>query len=307
MTHTTSWQQLHQLKTDTHTPAAEGFWRAVRFMPDRVAGEVFNIGVLFEQTDGAHHYKLIDNAKVFSYVFGKSGEANINYLLGVLQKHFDQGRFAVSPSANIHFSEPLYASGGSVGAVLDDVFDTLVSLKAYAEQDGDTLEDTANLNTDKLRKNIGKHIKAKIPSLYREVYHEDPLRCERDGLVFDLDLPLHGYKMLHSTKRQDFAGSIVSAAQTSKLWRTINVETKGFMPIRDACQVLDASTKFGLYIYRAPDGGKFTDAVQREIDNEIDHSVYILERLKKREGYDIDIEVECSEDKLTDKALELIT
>lgn len=82
---------------------------------------------------------------------------------------------------------------------------------------------------------------------------------------------------------------------------SFNLDYLGCSNIQNACLLTGCEAKAGLFIYRPSLNERVTKEVLDIIDNHIEKSLYTLERLRQKEGYNIEIEVFYSEEKVYDK------
>lgn len=303
----TAWQNLMQ--DDDHTPApVVGEWFTVRFSPDPITGEVFNIGVVFVDDTHVCHYRLIDNANAFTCLFGDMGKANIDFLLKVLQDSFDDNHYRITPSPNVFYSQPQTASGYSIDTILDDLFRSMVSLVCRDDEDLDEDKPSNALSTKDLRKKVFGLMKKNYQSLYEKAYVPNPyeIRNPETDARMVVDMPIRYYQGLDSKTRQDYYGSIVSAAYVNHVHRIHHINYLGVTNVTNCCEMLGKKVKYALIIYLPPeDDHKFTKEVITQAENELDRCLYGLTQMRK-EGYDIQIDLEPSEIRCLDRAVEFV-
>ena len=267
-----------------------GQWFTIRLMPDLVTGELFNVGVAFIDNSGNLHHRFIPNARPFQCLFGNKGLDNFNFLLNTVKKRFHQNDTTTIISPHVSFTTSAYASGDSIPEIIDTLFDTMINLRCV-DEDLTELKDKSSLGTEKLRQTIFGQLKKDMPQVYERIYRDSPVYISEasgsNGLY--LDLPIwNSNGNLHNAAPVCF-GTIVSAAYKTKEHRGYHIE-HGCLNVRNACEILGKKNKGGIFIFRPPVNNQFNEALNAQIDNEIDNAIYGLNKFK-RNGYDLNIVV----------------
>lgn len=308
----TSWHSLIG-DSESHLDGHElqsGEWFTIRFTPDLIAGEVFNIGVVFIDQYKDSHYRLIENANAFSCLFGDIGLANINFLLRVVNDELKSNNYTLTPSPHIIYSTRQTAQGDCVEDILDDLFKTMVSLVCKNEELSLILEDKpATLSTNTLRGKVFGRMKKDYEALYNKIHSKEPYEImdpysKKKMLI---DMPIRHYTGLEKQKRQDYYGSVVSAAYLNEVHRIHHINYIGVTNVMNCCEMLGRDVRTALIIYLPPtDKIKFTDAVHLQAENELDRCLYSLYQMEK-DGYQIKIEVKESPEECLDEIIEFVS
>lgn len=308
----TSWHSLIG-DSESHFDSSElqsGEWFTIKFTPDLIAGEVFNIGVVFIDQYKDSHYRLIENADAFSCLFGDIGRANINFLLRVVSDELSSNNYTLTPSPHIYYSTRQTAQGESVEEILDDLFSTMVSLVCKHEEQFLILKDKpATLSTNMLRDKVFGRIKKDNEVLYKKIYIKEPYEIinpysKKKMLI---DMPIRHYTGLERQKRQDYYGSVVSAAYLNEVHRIHHINYIGVTNVMNCCELLGKEVRTALIIYLPPtDNTRFIDSVRLQAENELDRCLYSLYQMEK-DGYQVKIEIKESPEECFDKVIEFIS
>lgn len=295
-----SWgHDLFSSLPNSNLPMVEGQWFTIQLMPDLVAGEIFNIGIVFIKDGVEIYYKIIPNSKPFFQLYGSNGIDNFNFLLSIVRKRLQDGLYEKSPSPNVIYNQPAFASGTTVDEILNSLYETMIRLNFRSDEDAFS-EKNYCTSTNKIRSSIFSKIRKEMPNIYENIYNPSPKslfdqKTKKDVLV---DLPIwNGRGNIYESKNLCF-GSIVSAAYKDQIHRGYHID-HGCTDIRNACLILGKNVKAGLIIYRPSEGSDgFNQQLQDQIDADIDRSLNSLLAMQ-REDYHISITV-------TDKQEEIV-
>ncbi len=318
----TSWYSLIGDTASNSDHLVTGEWFTVRFIPDHVAGEVFNIGVVFIDEYRNAHYRLLDNADAFSCLFGDKGKANINFLLKVVDDVLKDNHYLITPSPHIIYSSRQTAQGDSIEDILDDLFKSMISLVCRRDSKSlpsDSLtilpidrilshEETSGISTRRLRDRVFGRMKRNNEYLYEKIYNKEPYEITNpySKKKMLIDMPIRGYSGLSSQKRQDYYGSVVSAAYVSEVHRIHQINYVGATNVMNCCEQLGKGVRTALIIYLPPsDKHTFTKSIRAQAENELDRCLYALHQMSK-EGYQIKLEVKESPQECLDEILEFV-
>ncbi|WP_199506862.1 MULTISPECIES: DUF3037 domain-containing protein [unclassified Psychrobacter] len=309
----TSWYGLidDTIEQPSHSNLISGEWFTVRFTPDFIANEIFNIGVVFVDDDKRCHYKMIENANAFSCLFGSTGVANINFLLKIVKTELTANNYTLTPSGHIFYSHRQTAQGSSVSEILEDLFGSMVSLVCKGDTEVEPIKDTpSTLSTNKLRSKVFSQMRDKYGSLYEKVYHKEPYEITDDttGDKIIVDMPIRHYSGVRSgTKRVEYYGSIVSAAYLDQVHRIHHINYIGATNVMNCCELLGKDVRTALIIYLPPDDSlKFTKPLRLQIENELDRCLYSLHKMES-DGFNIKIEVKESPEECLEEVVEFLT
>lgn len=299
-----NWTSLIQQK---YSPDAfiHGQYFVIQFTPDLVAGQVFNLGVGFIQ-DGepSIRYRLLDSSlKGFTCIYGTEATSGLRLLLQSLAYSLDTFGTVSSPSPQIRYTDPIPISGLSVQSIMDSLYRDYIHMDHYVQK---KVEKQPYINTGDLRKGVQSHLSPQLREVY---YRESSVWIDSDvaqGEKIALDLPIYRPIAKDMFYTQPLFASIVSADYVEKESLSYNLDFLGCTNIQNACSLLGQEAKAGLFIYRPTINDRVTPNKMDEIDRHIDKSLYILERMKQKGGYDIDIQVMDNELDIYAKVTEFV-
>ncbi|WP_296205696.1 DUF3037 domain-containing protein [Psychrobacter sp. UBA3962] len=303
----TAWESLILESNSNSKELITGEWFTVRFIPDIVANEVFNIGVVFIDQDNQFHYKLIPNANAFRCLFGERGEANINFLLRVVDEFLKNNSYFLTPSPHIKYSNRQTAQGTSIEEILNDLFDSMVSLICKKNED-ETETINSTMSTKDLRRTVFGLMKKKYPKFYNKALVDKPIKIRNPNTDKSMivDMPIHYYHGINNI-REEYYGTIVSAAYISDVHRIHNINYLGVTNVMNCLELLGKEIKAALIVYLPPvDDLKFTEQIRDQTERELDKCLYGLRQMEK-EGYQLKLEVEDSTESCFHKAIEFIS
>lgn len=300
-----NWTSLIQQK---YAPDAfiHGQYFVIKFMPDVVAREVFNLGVgFFQDNDPAIRYRLLDNSlKGFNCIYGSEAVSGMRLLLKSVAQALDTVGIISPPSPQISYTQPIAISGLSVESIMDTLYRDHVHMDHFVQKRN---RKPTIVNTADLRKGVHDYL---APPLRDKYYREDKIWLKSDVAVDEqiaVDLPIWRPKQDNLFDIQPLFASIVSADYVEREALSYNLDFLGCTNIQNACSLLGPESKAGLFIYRPTLNERVTPNKMDEIDSHIDNSLYILERMKKKGGYDINIEVMDSQYDIYAKVKSFIT
>jgi hypothetical protein len=253
----------------------QGHWISVQYRPNLMAGEALNIGVAFiDAATKRACVKLLDEIDKIGVLFGEQLESEIRFALRSVAACFDKSRIE-SPSENITFSEPRFASGNSAEEILEQVFSSTVRLlSAYKEAGPAPRVFTGN---EKVRKQVFDSIRLRAGVKAEQILAEIPIYKVKDGgREYSLDIPLRGGKHL---------GSVVSAAYASRNSLETNL-LRASIDLETASRVFHQD-RLGLFVLRpSVDDQMFGTKQHLEIDNVIDMLSWKLHK----QGFTVGVE-----------------
>lgn len=302
-----SWLQF--AKDETSKPAVSGQWFVIRFMPDNVTGEIFNIGIVFIDDKEHSHYKLIENANAFKCLFGDLGVSNISFMLENLKEVLENNHYNISPSPHIIYSSRQTAKGDTVEDILDDLFNSMITLICHGDEDEDKNNERKSISTQKVRTDVFREMKKRYPHDFEKAYRKEPffMRNPENQREIMVDMPIAYYTGRESELRQDYYGSIVSAAYLSPVHRVHQINYVGVTNVSNICELLGKNeiAKAALIIYKPEENKIFDEKYQIETDYELDKCLYSLHQLSK-DGFDIKIDIQSTEEACLESAMEFI-
>lgn len=259
---------------DTRGATTTGKWFPIRVTPDLVTGELLNIGVGFLDAKRKLHLKLIDSARPFQCLYGPAGLENFTFLLTVVREHLQKTGRAESPSPHITFGPRKFASGDTPEAILDSLYETMVTLAA--RDAGEDADETGakRIDTSAFRKLVFKAAKKSSEALYSRLFRHDPVvMTDAEGQRHELDLPLYAADsdLFRDGPRY---GTFVSAFFRSPVYRGFHLDG-GVRNLWNTRAILPGNGRGGLFILRPPDGTKgYTNAAMDDIENDIDRATW---------------------------------
>jgi hypothetical protein len=250
----------------------EGTWNAVQFSPNPSADERFNIGVVFTTVKGQRFFRVLQNSSSFRCLYGKEAQDTFQFVLNLVQSSLedDLDQYAL-PSSQVTLGQASFAAGSSGQEIADRLFREVVTLsRDHTELDqGDDVSPAVS-NT-RLRKRVFQEMHRISATTAKKLIADRRFVVKVANAQHELDIPLRGPKRF---------GSLVSAHYLTANTRKISLTT-AVLDLSTARQFVDEDDKGALFILRAPtDGRRFTEHVQRQIDNDIDDMDWRLSKIK---------------------------
>ncbi len=304
-----SWENL--ITPSNEKPSTiSGEWFAVRFMPDRVTGEIFNLGVAFIDDFSDCHYRLLPNAKAFDCLFGSLGVANIQFMLNVVDEMLSKNHYDIPPSPHIIYSERRTARGENINEILDDLYRSMVSLVCSDDKKDEENKERKAIPTKQVRSKIFSDMKKRYPKAYEKAYHPEPIALTnpRTGRQITVDMPIASYTGYERNTRQDYYASVVSAAYLDSVHRVHQINYVGVTNVTNICELLGRNevAQAALIIYKPEESKIFNEKYQLETDYELDKCLYSLYQLEK-DGYDIKIDIRDTQEGCLDSLMDFIS
>lgn len=278
----------------------KGHFFVIKFTPDIVAQEVHNLGIGFiQEGESKIRFRLLDSSlRGFNCIYGKEPTEGLRLLLDSLSLALDTVGYTSPPSAQVKYTTLMPISGLSVKSIIDSLYRDYIHMDHYQQE---KKPKPSILNTSELRKGL----KSNLQSINRSSYfQENKVFLEsdiNDGKIV-LDLPIWRPQANETMFGHDYLfASVVSADYIDKDALSFNLDYLGCTSVQNACLLTSREAKAGLFIYRPSFNERITKEAMDIIDSHIDNSLYNLKRLKKKEGYDIEIEVLDAEEEVYDK------
>ena len=292
------------LRDNPEQPTVKGRWFPIRLSPDLATGEILNVGIGFIDTDNQLHTKILNSTTPFRKLYGSAGASNFSFLLALLREHFARIETAEQMmvlSPHIHYGEQYYASGDSVNDVLDQMYDTMVTIGRLSEED-ESADKKASYGTDKLTQKVLRTIREQYSSIYDHIHQPKPIVFNEHNLV--LDVPLF-VRNGHFNQEHASFGVLCSVAYKAPNSRESEL-AKSFMTAIQASTVLDAQNIsnepcVGIYRPNKKDQPWLTDADITLIDNSLDAYIWSIKKQKA-----VHVEVEDDTLKLTQRLVEKV-
>lgn len=299
-----NWTSLLQPKY-AQNAFVKGHFFVIKFTPDPVAEEIFNLGVGFiEENKDRTIVRLVDSSlRGFGCIYGREAIKGLKLLLQSISVSLSDMGYEYPPSTQITYTPLMPISGLSIEAILNSLYRDYIHMDHYQEKKKAKI---AILNTIDLRKGVQKKLSTIKKSEY---FHEDKVLLQNDieSGNMELDLPIWKAPQQRSLFKDNYLfASIVSADYVEPDSLSFNLDYLGSRSIQNACLLTGKKAKAGLFIYRPSLNQRITKEAMTIIDNHIDDSLYILKRMNKRNGYEIEIDVLDSDLDMQDKVANFI-
>lgn len=299
-----NWTSLLQPKY-AQNAFIRGHFFVIKFIPDSVAEEVFNLGVGFiEENESKIRSRFLDpSLRGFSCIYGKQATQELKTLLHSISVALNEVGYISPPSPQINYTSPVPVSGLSVDAILHSLYCDYIHMDHYQEE---KKAKPFILNTADLRKSVQKNLSSLKKSGY---FHEEKVFLKNDieSGKMELDLPIWKPQQENSLFERNYLfASIVSADYVEADSLSFNLDYLGSRSIQNACLLTGKNARAGLFIYRPSLNQRITREAMDAIDNHIDNSLYILKRMNKKDGYNIKIEVLDTELEMHDEVASFI-
>lgn len=297
-----SLDNLNEASTPAPKPAVTGKWFEIRLTPDLVSGELLNIGVGFIQArTRLFFFKLLDSAAPFGCLYGPKGREQFGFLLNTVRESLASQGPISSISPHISYGQPRHAQGASVEAILDSLYQTVVTLgRRSVEIEALTAGYHVPRSTEHIRHKARIMMRKADPQGFTSYWRETPVSISADGHSRQLDVQIWQQQGNLFSPRS-FA-TIVSTCYRSPLYRKAYL-TGAYQDLTVARNFLQhiqekaaKESRGGVFILRSADDDYANDA-----DNEIDTTVWAL-----RKEYGITPHVEDNATKLLKQVLEFV-
>ena len=238
----------------------QGNWFNVRYRPNLNTGEILNLGVGFVDSNSKCYCQLLGNFKGLVCIYGPEIERHVRFLLTVIERSIDAGQLT-SPSENVIYSEQKFATGTSVNSILNELFNTTVTL-AHVHDDK-VVEEKIHVAVDDafVRNEVFNLIRNRARlDADRIIAQDSRFIVEKDSAKHVLDIPLQGAGRL---------GSLVSALYSSK--NTVEIHLLRATIDLETARRSRRDDQVGLFVLR-PDfnNSRIPENILSQIDNVID-------------------------------------
>lgn len=239
----------------------KGKWCSVGFSPNLGNGERLNIGVAFKPHRGKVKAKLLTSAAGFRSLYGSTGVENFSFLLAVVAEHIQRTGTLTDISPHISFGPFRSIQGETTQAILDSLFQSIVSLRIPEDQ---AKSQSRTVNTPVLRQSVIRALRSQYSNFADQFLHEQPVVINYENRPHLLDLPVWQSEDLVSGR---LFGSIVSAYYVDEVHRQHDLD-RAFRNVDTAKRYIAANGRGGLFILRpASNDSSFP---MQDIDNDID-------------------------------------
>lgn len=262
-----NYDQLRADATHIPPPAIQGTWQVIRFQPDFVTGECFNIGVVFfEKRKNIPHARLLPSLTGFRALYGNDGAENFQFLLKLLHEQLIEAHKTISPGPQITFGEKKFVAGNNPQEIVDHLYISMVTLAA-AEDDDEDATNPASLGTEKLRERVAKLAQKTMGKDWPTIFRRDPVSvADSNGIRHSLDLPIWRGEDLISAQ---IYGTILSAQFRSTAHRAASLAS-GYVNFNQATEVAKKAKGALLILRPSATNPAYDVTLMNEIDNDID-------------------------------------
>jgi len=203
-------------------------------------------------------------------LYGGEAQDNFQFVLQLLRESLEREGDLVSPSPQIMLGPPSFATGDAGQSIVDRLYPEVVTLARHRPV-VDVDEAVPAEGNSKLRKRVFAEMQRISATATKRLWASRPFIVKAAKVEHKLDIPLR------ATGR---FGSLVSARYLTPASRK-NSLLSAFADLATARQFVDHDEKGALFILRAPtDGARFTETVQRLIDDDVDEVSWRLTKIK---------------------------
>lgn len=276
-----------------------GKFQVIKFMPNLVAQEIFNIGIVFIDDQNKRHIRMLNNAKAFECLYGKAGAAQVQNMLTYANDVTKElGESASLASPHLSYSDPLITQGLTIDQILSSLYDEYINLVCNREA---ATAKRGAINTDHLRKKIFYSLRKINPRGYNDILHENPIIVERKDEKIELNLPIWKYDKLF---KDSFFATIISADFIPEAYLGYNLDTLGAMNLQAACEIQGSESRAGFFIYCPnPDTTDIDEADYLRITTHINKTLKNVEYVASRTNTILDYKVSEKLETLYDAVL----
>ena len=300
-----NWTSLLQSKP-TVDSLVKGHFFVIKFTPDAIAKEVFNLGIGFiEEGSEAIRFKLAHSSlQGFACIYGKNAVQGLRLLLQSISTALNTVGYSFSPSSQVTYTALMPIKGLSIETILNSLYRDYVHMDHFQEK---KKPKPSILNTIDLRKGLKQSLK----SINKTEYYQEEeifLKSDIDSGNIALDLPIWRPQQENSLfGSEHLFASVVSADYLEKNALSFNLDYLGCSNIQKACLLTGEEAKAGLFIYRPSLNERITKDVIDTIDSHIEKSLYTLKHLRQKEGYHIEMDVFYSEEAVYERLAAFVT
>lgn len=273
-----------------------GKWFPIHLVPDFASDERINVGVGFKDEVGRVHVRFISSLRGLTSLYGRAAARNFQFLLAVAMEHIQKGNNDLSEiSPHIQIGKERFASGDSVGSILDSYFSTAVSLAWDDAREKKTSPHSKD--TEELRRQVFSRIKKDYEDTFRRAIRDQPVPLKTHlGETIYADLPIWLTEgELFSTPR---FGTVVSAWFSSEAYRGFSL-LSAFRDMSVARQLASAKATGAAFILKPPKG-RFDLRRTADIEQDIEQFKAPLKELG------IDVIIREDQKRLTGEVIDFI-
>ena len=236
-----SWKSLLK-HTEQHR--VTGHYQVIKFTPNLIAQETFNIGIVFHDNEDSRHVRMLKNAKAFECLYGKEGATQVQNMLNYAKDIAEKLGDTVTASPHLSYSPPLFTQGLTIDQILSSLYGQYVNLIC------DHLDTQSNqrqsINTDTLRKKLFKDLRKADPESFKDILREDPFTINDGDNKVEINMPIWKDGGIF---KNNFFGTLVSADFIQEAYLGYNLDTLGAINLQTACEISGGRSRAGFFIY----------------------------------------------------------
>lgn len=226
--------------------------------------------MIFFDKDNTRYFRILDSALPIRCLYGGEAQDNFYFVLQLLRESLERKGDLVSPSPQIALGPPSYAAGEAGQSIVDRLYPEVVTLarhKPVVDED----EAAPAVGNSKLRKRVFAEMQRISAVTAKRLLAPGPFVVKTAKVEHSLDIPIRAAGRF---------GSLVSARYLTSASRK-NSLLSAFADLATARQFVDHDEKGALFVLRAPtDGARFTETIQRQIDDDVDDVAWRLAKIK---------------------------
>lgn len=252
-------------------PRTTGYWRVVRLCVDLAAQEWMNVGIAFQESGGARHFRLINNLAGIRCLYDEDAVEAARFLL-------DQAECALEADAripqgwNISLGPDKFVQGASASAIVDNLFARMVPMGRHQLVERADREDHphATMNVRKaVRQILNRHLQL-AQTATPEFWRRTPLPVQRDGAEIQMDV-----QIVATTGGLYLHGAVASAWYKTRYHRGASL-SQAVNAMSTAAQAFPHSSNV-LYLLKPPPGAASLSAIDHKaIAQDIESSQWLL-------------------------------
>ncbi|MCK9504674.1 MAG: hypothetical protein M0Q95_10895 [Porticoccaceae bacterium] len=258
---------LEEARQQAHArQVVKGEWYKVILTPDLHSGDCFNVGIALKEKNSLHS-RFLAHFDRLRCLYGNEIEEHTRFLLQILRNHLsDVDSLHSSPSQNIRFEGPFYASGESIDEILGDLFNAIVPIGRAPESSAQRTESAfRSINNTRARILVYEQLDHLMGlNSHRIIAESESLEIRTPQGMRRLDVPL---------RPSNHYGSIISACYKSR--QTIEKYLiKAHLDLQTAQRLNPTNGKNGLFILRPCQDMRLTIGEQEALDSVLDETLW---------------------------------
>lgn len=236
-----NWKSLLE-NTEQHR--VTGHYQVIKFTPNLIAQETFNIGIVFHDNEDNRHVRMLRNAKAFECLYGKDGAAQVQNMLNYAKDIAEKLGDIVTASPHLSYSAPLFTQGLTIDQILSSLYGQYINL--ICDHSDIQSNQRQSINTDSLRKKLFKDLLKAKPESFKDVLREEPFIISDGSSKVEINMPIWKDEGI---LKDNFFGTLVSADFIPEAYLGYNLDTLGAMNLQTACEISEGKSRAGFFIY----------------------------------------------------------